>query len=99
MNPLHFYSHLVLAHRPRAREERAIAEEVKDHFRKTLSVDTVVSRMREQLVKRRHRESLIEAISTLEQELHEMGLTDDERVAELKTKIEEMKKKIGPIGP
>lgn len=99
MNPVHFYGHLVLAHRPGAKDEKALADEVKDHFKKTLSVDTVVTRLREQLAKRRQRESLVEAIAALESELHELGLTEDERVAELKGKIEEMKKKLGLTGP
>lgn len=95
MNPIHFYGHLVLAHRPQSRDERELADEVKDHFKKTLSVDTVVSHLRERLTKRRQREALQDAIIALERELHQVG-TDDPRAAALKTRVEEVKKKIGP---
>ena len=93
MNPVYFYNQLVLAHRPQARAERALADEVRDHFKKTLSVDTVVTQLRERLAKQHERDAILDAITTLERELRALN-EDTPQIALIRQKIDEMKKKI-----
>jgi hypothetical protein len=94
MNPLQFYSHLVLAHRPAALEERRLAEEVKEHFRKTLSVDTVVMQLRERLARRRAREHATIEVARLEREVTALTESGDPRVEELRARVASARKEL-----
>ncbi len=94
MNPRHYLAHVLLQHHPARRDNTAIAAVLKEHFAKTLSADALTGALRERLGRKRQRASVQEELSRLEREIDIIGEIKDERIESLRTKIQELQKKI-----
>lgn len=96
MNAKHFLVHVIEQHNrtlpssPRIN----IGKELSDHIRETLSREQLTAVLKQRLIEKRKREVLGAELERLEREtlqLHGMGF---ERVEKLRSRIQELKKKI-----